>query len=175
LTKPDLLPQDFQKAGNPLAREGRDGNRVATGLLDEPFAIGRGGGKVHLVSHDEKIPFGQIGLIERQFPSQRLEILDGISAFGSGHIEDVDEKAGAFNVAQKIESQAGTLVRSGNETRNVGHPHGCEIVETDGADYRVEGGEGVSGDLRMGMADGSKEGGFPGVGKTDQSRVGHQF
>ena len=71
-------------------------------------------------------------------------------------------------------AQAAALARPFDQPGNVGH-HELVLVEADHAQVRLEGGEGVVGDLGLGRRDPRDQGALAGVREPHQGHVGHQL
>ena len=108
-----------------------------------------------------------------------LEVFDGVGAAGCvGHIDEMEQEAGALDVAEELGAEAGAEVGAFDESGHVGDDIGELIgllADGDNAEVGLEGGEGVVGDFGPGGRDARNEGGFAGVGVADESDVGEQL
>jgi hypothetical protein len=97
---------------------------------------------------------------------------------GVGDIDQVNQQAGALDVAQKLGAEAGAEVRAFDEAGHIGDDEGLLLrllADGDHAEVGFEGGEGVVGDLGPRGGDARDERGFAGVGVADQADVGQQL
>ncbi len=83
----------------------------------------------------------------------------------------MQQDAGSVDVAQEIVPQAGALGRALDQTGDVGED-GPLIVALDHAQDRCQRGEGIVGNLGIGVGDARQEGGLADVGKTDDPDLG---
>ena len=108
-----------------------------------------------------------------------FEVLDGVGAAGGvGDIDQVEQEAGALDVAQELGAEAGAEVRAFDEAGHVGDDEGLLVgllADGDHAEVGLEGGEGVVGDFGLGGGDAGDERGLAGVGVADQADVGQQL
>jgi hypothetical protein len=108
-----------------------------------------------------------------------LEVFHGVgAAAGVAHIDQVEQQAGALDVAEELGAEAGAEVGAFDEAGHVGDDVG-ELVglfaDGDDAEVGLEGGEGVIGDFGLGGGDAGDEGGLAGVGVADQAYVGEEL
>ena len=95
------------------------------------------------------------GSYQPELGVDRLEIGDRVASLESARgIEHVDEHLGAGDVAQELVAEAGAAGRALDQPGHVGHHEGLAAwpAELDHAEVRLEGREGVVGDLRLGGA-----------------------
>ena len=76
-------------------------------------------------------------------------------------------------MAQKRVAEADVAVRAFDQARHVAHGEAMEVRIFHDADLRVQRGEGIRRDLGPGAGNGGQQGGFAGVGITDQADLGH--
>ncbi len=74
---------------------------------------------------------------------------------------------------EKLVAQADVAVRAFDQARHIAHREAVEVGILHYADLGVEGGEGIGRDFGPGARDGSEQGGFAGIGITDQADFGH--
>ena len=108
-----------------------------------------------------------------------LEVVDGVGPAGAvGDIDQVDDDAGALDVLEELDAEAGAEVGAFDEAGKVGDGEGLlgvgEVADLDDAEVGLEGGEGVVGDLGFGGGEARDEGGFADVGVADEAGVGQQ-
>ena len=108
-----------------------------------------------------------------------LEVFDGVgAAAGVGYIDEVEEDAGALDVAEELGAETGAKVGALDESGHVGDDVGLLIglfADGDDAEVGLEGGEGVVGDFGLGGGDARDERRLAGVGVADQADVGQQL
>ena len=108
-----------------------------------------------------------------------FEIFNGIgAAAGIAHIHQVEQQAGALDVAKELSAKAGAEVRAFNKAGHVGDNVGELIgllADGDDAEVGFEGSEGVVGDFGPGGGDARDQSGLAGVGVADQADVGEQL
>ena len=73
----------------------------------ELFAAGFGFGEVHLVEGHDLTAAGRLRRVGRQLGLDDLEV---VLRVGPGGSDDVNEQAGALDVAQELEAEAGAFV-----------------------------------------------------------------
>ena len=89
----------------------------------------------------------------------------------------MDEDAGALDVFEELDAEAGAEVRAFDEAGHVGDGEGLlvgEVADLDDAEIGFEGGEGVVGDLGLGGGEERNQRGFADVGVADQAGVGEE-
>jgi len=108
-----------------------------------------------------------------------FEVFDGVgAAAGVADVDEVEQEAGALDVAEELDAEAGAEVGAFNEAGHVGDDVGFLVgffTDGDDAEVGLEGGEGVVGDFGLGGGDARDEGGFAGVGIADQANVREEF
>ncbi len=94
-----------------------------------------------------------------------------------GDVDEVDDDAGALDVAEELDAEAGAEVGAFDEAGEVGDGEGLgvgEVADLDDAEVGFEGGEGVVGDFGFGGGESGDEGGFADVGVADEAGVGEE-
>ena len=89
-------------------------------------------------------------------------------------VNEVHQSAAALDMAEEPVAEAVTLMRALDQAGNVGE-HKIAPVDPDDAETRMEGGERIIGDLRLGGRNRGEEGRFAGVRQTDEACVGDQL
>ena len=95
-----------------------------------------------------------------------------------GDVDQVNQQAGALNVAEELGAKAGAEMGAFNEAGHIGDDEGLLIgllADGDHAEVGFEGGEGIVGDFGPGGGDAGDEGGFACVGIADQAYVGQEL
>ena len=92
----------------------------------------------------------------------------------AGAIDEVQQHAAAFGVAEEAVAQSRPFVRAFDQAGQIGH-HEFAPVHFDDTELRMQRRERIVGDLRLRRADGCKEGRLAGIGKTDQAGIGDQL
>ena len=92
----------------------------------------------------------------------------------AGRVHQMQQHAAALHMAEKAVAEAGALMRAFDQARNI-RQHEFAAVDVDHAELRMQRGEGIVGDLRLGGADHREEGRLAGIGQADQAGVGDQF
>ena len=96
---------------------------------------------------------------------------------GVGDVDEVDDDAGALDVAEELDAEAVAEVCAFDEAREIGYGEGLgvgEFADLDDAEVGFEGGEGVVGDLGPGGGEAGDEGGLADVGVADEAGVGEE-
>ncbi len=126
-------------------------------------------------SGDRRYFYGETGELVRD----DAEVFDGIgTARGVGHVDEMGEHAGALNVAQELDAEAGAEMRAFNQSGHVGDDEGLLVgllADRDHAEIGLEGGEGIVGDFGARGGDAGDERGLAGVGIADEADVGEQL
>ena len=110
-------------------------------------------------------------MIGLEFVVDDSDVVGGIGLRG---VDDVDEEAGALDMAEELEAEAVSFVGALDQAREVGHDVGV-VANLDDAEHRLQCREGVVGDLRLGAGDGREQGGLAGVGQADEPDIGDEF
>lgn len=133
------------------------------------------------------------------------EGLEGSDRIAGGEVEDEGENAGALDVAEESDAEAAVEMRALDEAGDIGNgeagagldgdlflgeaelrggrvadkgPDGGTarvLVEDDGSDVGLEGGEGPVADAGAAVAEGAKEGALAGIGEADEADVGEEL
>ena len=82
----------------------------------------------------------QLGVVLRKLAKQDFVIFADVVAIGRDHKE---QNRISLNMTQESCSQAFTLVRTFDDTGDVGHYEGVAIAHLNNAEVRLQGGEGV--------------------------------
>ena len=133
------------------------------------------GGQIALVARHDHGPGGQLGVEGLQLPVDDVEILQGIPALASRHVYHVDQHPAPFHVPQELMAQAHALAGPLDHAGDVGHNEGDPFLHANHTQHRGDGGEGVVGDFRLGLADDGNQGGFSHIGEAHQPHVGQQL
>ena len=86
----------------------------------------------------------------------------------AGHVEQQDEDFTAFDVAQKCMAQADILVRAFNQSRHIANRQPVKVGIFHNADWRMQRGEGIRGDLRTRLGNGREQRGLAGIRIADR-------
>ncbi len=86
----------------------------------------------------------------------------------------MQQHAAALDMAEEAVAEAGALMRAFDQAGNVGQ-HEFAAVDADHAELRMQRGEGIVRDLRLGRADGREEGRLAGIRQADQTGIGDQL
>lgn len=114
-----------------------------------------------------------------QFRFNHLVIFDGVwASAGIGHIDNVNQKTGALNVAEELRSQPGPVMCAFNQAGDVGDDKTFLVRHfADGHDAQVrfQRGEGIVCDFGAGSGDARDKGRLAGVGIADKASIGQQL
>ena len=91
-----------------------------------------------------------------------------------GAIDDVEQDAGPFDMAQEGVTQPGPGTGALDETRDVGDRGPATIVQLEDAEVRLQRRKGVVGDLRPGRREGPQEGRLAGIRQAHESDIGNE-
>ncbi len=127
--------------------------------------------RVGLVQPDDLELAGQAAAIGRELAADH--------AIGLGHIlaravDQVQQHVAALDMAEEAVAQPGALMRALDQAGDVGQ-HEFMVVAADHARDRVQRGEGIVGDLRLGRGGGGQEGRLAGIGQAHQPGIGDQL
>src|ERR1700728_1414341 len=86
----------------------------------------------------------------------------------------MQEHPAALDMTEEAVAETHAFVRSLDQTRYVGQDE-LTAVDFDDAELRLEGGEGVIGDLRLRRAYRGEKSRFAGIGQADDARVGDEL
>jgi hypothetical protein len=104
----------------------------------------------------------------------RAHSLVGRASIFAGAIDEMQEHAAAFGVAEKVVAQSCSLMRAFDQSRQIGE-HEFTLVDAHHAELWMQRREGIVGDLRFSRTHCGKERGFSGIGQADQARIGDQL
>ena len=94
----------------------------------------------------------------------------GLPGMFRGGVDEVEQHAAAFDMAEEAVAEAMTLMRALDQARNIGE-HEFAPVAAHHAEPRMQGGEGVIGDLRLRRRHDREESRFPGVRQADEPGI----
>ena len=173
----DLLHQQLAT----LACEGRD-------LVDRAFVfeafdeVGHagltlfGGHHVELVEHQPARLGMQGRVVFFELFDNGLRLFDGVNPIVKrGHVDHMQQQAGALQVAQKLVAQASAVGCAFDEAGHIGHDKAFFGAHTHHAQVGVQGGEGVVGDFGAGVGHRRNKGGLARVGHAQQAHIGQDF
>ena len=156
--------------GQALAGDGGDlieGQLAAFGHGAELLEL-VGIGDVDLGGDEDGGLGGECGIEAGELGGDDLVVLNGVGAgvaLGGGatvgDVDEVDDDAGALNVAEELDAEAGAEVRALDEAGEVGDGEGFlvgEVTDGDDAEVGLKGGEGVVGDFGPGGGEARDEG-----------------
>ena len=86
----------------------------------------------------------------------------------------MQDHAAALGVAEEAVAEADAFMRAFDQPGQIGE-HEFALVDAHDAELRMQRGEGIVGDLRLGRGDHRQEGGLAGIGQADQPGVGDQL
>ena len=125
-------------------------------------------------NHDARTRRQLVG-VERQLVVDDLVIIERVAALPvAREVDHVHDERGALDMAEELVSQAAPLVRSLDETGDVGHDE-AQIARARHAQVGHERGERVIGDLRACRRDLRDKRAFAGRGHAHKRRVGHKL
>ena len=90
-------------------------------------------------------------------------------------IDEVQQQPCAFDMAKKLKAQPVPFRRSLDQPRDICYDNCRMIIIANNAEQRLERGEGIGRDLRLGGGDAGKEGRFAGIRQPDEAHVGEQL
>ena len=100
--------------------------------------------------------------------------LVGLAGMFAGRIDQMQQHAAALDMAEESISQSGALMRALDQPGNVGE-HEFAALRAHDSELRMQGGEGIAGDLRLGRADDGEERRLAGIWQSDEAGVRNQF
>ena len=160
----------------PFPRERLHQENALTELGDERRAKRRllvPGHEIHLVENEPPFAARELGAVAPQLALHHPG--GGEGRFRpDGGVHDVQEQAGALEVAKERETEPRSLRRALDDARNVGEHEAAQRVHEDHPELRIQCGERVVGHSRPRRGHGAKEGRFSGVGLTQEPHVGEQ-
>lgn len=157
------------------AKSGLGGNGEDFHPLEPVFEIGDmlfSAFDIHFIGDDAPWTFGEFCGVEGDFFADCFEIGDGITALGAAGIDDKKEDAAAHDVAEEVMAEADVLMRALNQSWDVRQGATTIFMEVDDAHHRLEGGEGIVGDLGLGRTEGGEQRGLTSIGKADETGIG---
>ena len=86
----------------------------------------------------------------------------------------MQQNAATLDMAEETVAKADALVRALDQAGNIGE-HEFAPVDLDDAELRLQRGERIVGDFRLGRADGGKECRLPGIRQADDAGIGDQL
>ena len=130
---------------------------------------------VDLVRHHDARARRQLVGVERQLVIDDLVVLERVAALPvAREVDHVHDERGALDMAEELVSQAAPLVRTLDETGDVGHDE-AQIARARYAQVGHKRGERVIGDLRACRRDLRDKRAFAGRGHAHKRRVGHKL
>ena len=100
--------------------------------------------------------------------------LVGLAGVFAGPVDEMQQHAAALDVAEEAVAEPDAVMRALDQSRQVGE-HEFAIVDAHHAELRMQRGERIVGDLRLGGADRRKERRLAGIRQADQAGVGDQL
>ena len=92
----------------------------------------------------------------------------------AGAVDEMEQHAAALDMAEETIAQPDALMRALDQAGKVGE-HESATVDLDHAELRMQRGEGIIGDLRLGRAHDRQERGLARIGQSDDAGVGDQL
>ena len=131
-----------------LIMQGRDPkDRGLCDFLMELLGILGSSFEVDFIEDDQGRLFQESGLIGTEFILQDAEVVDGITAFDAGDIDDVDQGCRSFDMTEKFKAKATVLVGSFDDARDVGNEDAVLFSIVDVAEVGKEGCERIGADF----------------------------
>ena len=127
--------------------------------------------RVRLVERDDLGLVGEAVAIGFELGAHGLVGLAGVLA---GAVDEMQQHAAALDMAEEAVAQAGAFMRAFDQAGNVGE-HEFAAVDADHAELRMQRGERIVGDLRLGGAHGREERRLAGIGQADDAGIGDQL
>ena len=144
----DDLEQRAQRVPYAVAAHGGNDERRFLGRTFEPrhllLDLGRGHGVGFVQRHDLRL-LRQLVAIGDKFAAHGFVGRAGVSG---GAIDEMQQYAATFDVAEEAVAEAGAFMRTFDQARNVGE-HEFAAVDIDDAKLRIERGERIVGDFRL--------------------------
>ena len=142
----------------------------------ELLQLRSGGRKVHLVGHDDTRLRGEDRGVEAKFAFEDAVIIPRLAIFAASHVDDEDQERAALDVTKELVAEAAVLVRTFDESRNIGHHDAVEAVGViDYAHVDVKGRERIRCHLRAGGREEIREGRLTRVGVAHEADVGDRL
>ena len=135
---------------------------------------------IGLATHDDTGAFEELGPVGGELGQQdaQLRVRRLPAQVGRAEIEQHDEDPGALDVAEELVAQALAFRGALDEAGDVGHDELGAVApgtQPDHSEMRLQRGERVVRDLRLGGRHGRDQRRLPRVGEPDQRHVGHQL
>ena len=146
-----------------------------TAAIRWPSKSTSGVGEVGAGADDQPGPVEQVGLVAPQLVEQDPLLLGGRVRRQRREVEQEQQHPGPLDVAQEPVPEPSPVAGPLDEPGEVGHDELGVVVEPHHAEVRLEGGERVVGDLRLGRRDRGDEGGLADAREPDQRHVGEQL
>ncbi len=86
----------------------------------------------------------------------------------------MQQHAAAFGVAEELVAKTDAFMRAFDQPGQIGE-HEFALVDAHDAELRMQRGERIVGDLRLGGADRGEKSGLAGIGQADDAGIGDQF
>ena len=99
----------------------------------------------------------------------------GLTAVEGGEVDEQAEHPRPLDVAEELVAEAATLAGALDQAGDVGDDELRAVTEADDAEVRLERGERVVGDLRLGRRDHADQRALADVREPDEGDVGHQL
>ena len=157
-----------------LMRDGGNAERRAFGGAFEPRHLrlqGLGIDRIDLRKRDDLRLLRQARAIGFKLAPHGLI---GLARVRARRIDEMQQNPAAFDMAEETVAEAKAFMRAFDEAGNVGENEFASVAGND-AELRIERGEGIIGDLRLGGGDGREKGRFAGIGQADQAGVGDEL
>ena len=135
------------------------------------FFSSSGVNRVDLVQRDDLDLVGEMSLIGFELGAHRLVGLAGVLA---GRVDQMQQHAAALDMAEEAVAEAGAFMRALDQAGNI-RQHEFAAVGIHDAELRMQRGEGIVGDLRLGRADHGEEGRLAGIGQADEAGIRDQL
>ena len=129
------------------------------------------GQEIGLVQHQPAFASVEPWAVLFQFLSDGADRLSGLADL-AGRVRHLEQEAGALEVLQELDPEPRARRRAGHEAGHIGHHEAMVDVHRHHAEVRVQGREGVVGDLRVRRRDGPDEARLPRVRQADQADIG---
>ena len=104
-----------------------------------------------------------------------MEIVDGIAAFGTGYVHQMQKEPAPVDVPEKLEPEPRAFAGALDDAGDVGGDEARSFAHVDHAEVGGQGGEMVICDLGPGGGDHRKQGGFPDVREAHEAHVGKKL
>lgn len=163
-----------------LAGDGRDDVEGEILLLAEGLEFFEAGGVlggIELGGDDDLGFFEELFAEAGEFVLDDVIGVDGAIFVELGEVDEVEQDAGALDVAEEGDAEAVAFAGTFDEARDVGHDEGfaAEFIHGNNAEYGLFGGEGVGGDFGFGGGKAADESALASVRETDEADVGEEL